>query len=196
MYLTHCFRTFCSKTKKLNYYTLLGVDKKASLSEIKSAYLEKAKKIHPDLNQGTAQDFQQLNEAYQTLKDENSRSLYDKTGLSMDEQSQSGYHAKHEFDEDEINEDDEMIKQFVKDQNDFYDANMTSTEVYPSLNISFERVAEFESQIKPYVLEYTQKKTCPKCNGDKKDPGVAQPVCENCMGQKYFELNDGKSTKL
>lgn len=42
---------FCSKKKKSDYYKLLGIEKSASMAEIKAAYLEKAKQIHPDLNQ-------------------------------------------------------------------------------------------------------------------------------------------------
>ena len=39
---------------KKNYYEILGVDKKASAEEIKSAYRKLAKQYHPDLHPGDA----------------------------------------------------------------------------------------------------------------------------------------------
>ena len=64
-----------------NYYNILGVDRHASLEEIKKAYVEKLKKYHPDIYEGDenfAQDkTAELNVIYQTLKDEQKRKSYD-----------------------------------------------------------------------------------------------------------------------
>jgi len=70
---------------------LLGVEKEATQAEIKTAYLNMAKIHHPDLNPSSAELFAQINQAYETLKNEKSRAIYDKTGMSTDEQNQAGY---------------------------------------------------------------------------------------------------------
>ena len=66
--------------EKKNYYEILGVDKKASADEIKSAYRKLAMKYHPDRNQGNeeaAEKFKEINEAHETLSDEQKRAAYD-----------------------------------------------------------------------------------------------------------------------
>lgn len=65
---------------KKNYYEILGVDKKATPDEIKSAYRKLAMKYHPDRNQGdaaAAEKFKEINEANETLSDEQKRAAYD-----------------------------------------------------------------------------------------------------------------------
>ena len=65
---------------KKNYYDILGVDKKASESDIKSAYRKLAMKYHPDRNQGNeeaAEKFKEINEAHETLSDSQKRAAYD-----------------------------------------------------------------------------------------------------------------------
>ena len=65
---------------KKNYYDILGVDKKATPDEIKSAYRKLAMKYHPDRNQGdevAAEKFKEVNEAHETLSDQQKRAAYD-----------------------------------------------------------------------------------------------------------------------
>ena len=65
---------------KKNYYDILGVDKKATPDEIKSAYRKLAMKYHPDRNQGdaaAAEKFKEINEANETLSDSQKRAAYD-----------------------------------------------------------------------------------------------------------------------
>ena len=68
---------------KTDFYEQLGVDRSASAADLKSAYRKLAKKYHPDVNPGDAaaeQKFKEVSEAYDVLKDDQSRAAYDQYG--------------------------------------------------------------------------------------------------------------------
>ena len=77
---------------KRDYYEVLGVDKNASDAEIKSAYRKLAKKYHPDINkeEGAAENFKEIGEAYSVLSDESKRKTYDQFGSAAFEQGGAG----------------------------------------------------------------------------------------------------------
>ena len=68
---------------KEDYYALLGVKKTAGDAELKSAYRKLAKQYHPDVNPGDSAaelKFKEVSEAYDILKDPQSRAAYDQFG--------------------------------------------------------------------------------------------------------------------
>ena len=67
----------------MDYYSILGVSKTATESEIKSAYRKLARKYHPDLNPNNKESerkFKEINEANEVLSDAEKRKKYDKFG--------------------------------------------------------------------------------------------------------------------
>lgn len=80
----------------MDLYIILGVQRAATLDDIKRAYKRLARKYHPDINPGdrnAAQHFHRISEAYETLSDPARRQRYDSgdPGPSTAEASTFGF---------------------------------------------------------------------------------------------------------
>ncbi len=70
-----------------DYYAVLGVSRGASTAEIEKAYRELARKYHPDMNpddSAAETKFQEVQRAYEVLKDPEKREMFDRYGSSFD----------------------------------------------------------------------------------------------------------------
>ncbi|GBG62665.1 hypothetical protein CBR_g31684 [Chara braunii] len=68
-------------------YEVLGVDKTATLAQIRKQYHRMALRLHPDKNPGdesAKQNFQTLQKVFSILGDEEKRKIYDETGSTDD----------------------------------------------------------------------------------------------------------------
>jgi curved DNA-binding protein len=93
-----------------NYYEVLGVPRNASNDEIKRAFRKLARQYHPDVNPGdkaAEEQFKDINEAYDTLSDDQKRSEYNrsllgasrrKSSKARDQVTANGTDPRPEFD--------------------------------------------------------------------------------------------------
>src|SRR5881397_3580182 len=79
-------------------YDVLGVSKNASAAEIKSAFRQQAKKLHPDANKHdpkAAARFAELNAAYEILGEADKRKAFDRG--EIDAEGKSRFHGFEGF---------------------------------------------------------------------------------------------------
>lgn len=67
---------------KVDYYAALEIERSATAEEIKKAYRRLARKYHPDVSEepDATERFKLIQAAYEVLKDEDKRRVYDETG--------------------------------------------------------------------------------------------------------------------
>src|SRR5712692_7429487 len=81
-------------SNSMDFYIVLGLERGATLNDIKRAYKRLARKHHPDINPGdrmAAAKFHQIAEAYETLSDPERRRRYDTTGTATNVDSGTTY---------------------------------------------------------------------------------------------------------
>lgn len=79
-------------TSKRDYYDILGLEKSATSTQIKSAYRKLALKWHPDRNKETNAEakFKEINEAYEILSNSKKKQTYDQFGHTAFDPSAGG----------------------------------------------------------------------------------------------------------
>lgn len=170
---------------KRDYYEVLGVDRGADDSAIKSAYRKLAKKYHPDVNPGDKEaekKFKEATEAYGVLSDPQKRKQYDQFGHAAFEQggggAGGGFGGFGGADMGDI---------FGDIFGDLFGGGgrrrpnngpMKGANLRASVRITFEE-AVFGCEKE---LELNLKDTCTTCNGTGAKPGTSPETCPKCHG--------------
>eukprot|EP01016_Furgasonia_blochmanni_P009914 TRINITY_DN14152_c0_g1_i3.p1 TRINITY_DN14152_c0_g1~~TRINITY_DN14152_c0_g1_i3.p1 ORF type:complete len:365 (+),score=11.45 TRINITY_DN14152_c0_g1_i3:206-1300(+) len=156
------------------------------MSEIKKVYYELAQKWHPDKNSNAhAKDvFAEIQEAYEVLSDEASRSVYDTFGTR-----ESFRAAGHRRSYDDHHRHKEEI--FV-DINSYFGAhhkkNLKGEDIKIEYEINFEEAALGGMK----TIEFTRKEYCDGCRGSRCRPGTAPSRCYTCGGRGHLQYRQGQ----
>eukprot|EP00747_Dinoflagellata_sp_TGD_P165484 gnl/TRDRNA2_/TRDRNA2_186803_c0_seq1.p1 gnl/TRDRNA2_/TRDRNA2_186803_c0~~gnl/TRDRNA2_/TRDRNA2_186803_c0_seq1.p1 ORF type:complete len:474 (+),score=76.38 gnl/TRDRNA2_/TRDRNA2_186803_c0_seq1:119-1540(+) len=156
-----------------NFYDILGVEKTASLHDIKSAYRNMVRKYHPDVNNATDAEatFRGILAAYDVLSDEQKRSLYDERGEDGVTDLEMGVGM--------AGMGLQMFERFWEQRGGFSGSGDVSKDVNKVVRIDFE-TAMFGATQK---LEVVRKRICRDCSGSTIKPGSATKICPVCAGR-------------
>ena len=181
-----------------NYYKLLGLSRDADVEEIKKRYRKLALKYHPDRNKGSKEaeeQFKQVTEAYEVLRDPEERSLYDRYGeQGIRGATGSGGMGGFDFGDPRM-----IFEQMFGDGGfsgfeDFFGASGARTQRASSGKGEGVRV-----QVSLTLLEVAHgtKKTlrvsilgeCEPCDGSGARPGTSPTICPVCggAGEQHYE---------
>lgn len=173
-----------------DYYTILGVDKKATKDDIKKAFRKLAHKYHPDKKGGDEARFKEASEAYAVLSDDKKRAEYDAYGRVFSGGAGSpGADAGFDFNdifhgfangggfEGGVNMDD-LFGGFA-DMFGGRGRQNRGRDISIDLELPFKE-AIFGSTRKILV---TKDSTCRKCSGNGAEPGTSTKTCPTCNGK-------------
>ncbi len=172
---------------KRDYYEILGVDKKASVDDMKSSYRKLAMQYHPDKNKApdAEEKFKEISEAYAVLSDDNKRQQYDQFGHSGIDQrySQDDIFRGVNF--------EDILRNIGIVWHNFrgggsggvsgggrYDGPTRGPDILYTLTIDLEDAANG----KVVVLDVPRTDVCSACNGSRAKPGTYPKECSICKG--------------
>ncbi|CAH9085532.1 unnamed protein product [Cuscuta epithymum] len=162
-----------AKMSSRDFYDVLGLNKNATASEIKKAYLGLAKQLHPDVNKDdpeAAKKFQEVQRAYEVLKDDEKRQTYDQVGHDAFNSAEENGGAGPGFPGSPGFED---MFNF-----DIFRPKMGGEDVKLSVELSFMEAVQGCNRSVTFQTELP----CGACGGSGVPPGTRPETCKRCRG--------------
>ena len=159
-----------------DYYEVLGVGREASPDDIRKAYRQLAREYHPDVNRAPEAEarFKEVQEAYDVLKDENKRQIYDRYGhAGLRQGFDPGFGGAN-----------------LGGLGDIFDAffgtatRRESRGAVPGHDLQTTITIEFAEAVKGVSkeIELTRLEPCGECRGTGAGPDTKSSVCSVCHG--------------
>ncbi len=176
--------------EKVDYYETLGVSREADGKELKSAFRKLAMKFHPDRNPDNAdaeQNFKELNEAYEVLKNSEKRAAYDRFGHAAFQNggNQGGFSGDFGSSMGDIFED------IFGDMMGGRRRSSGGRERGADLRYNMEVTLEEAFEGKTAQIDIPSAVSCDQCSGTGAKPGSSPSTCGTCGGNGRVRASQG-----
>jgi molecular chaperone DnaJ len=165
-----------------DYYEVLGIDRTAGEAEIKKAFRQLARELHPDVSEAPDADarFKEVVEAYEVLSKSETRQLYDRFGHAG---LRSGGYRPTAFDFGSLAD---IFSAFFGD--DVFGVatgprRARGADIAAEVAIELEEAATGITRAVPVQVATR----CAACGGDGVEPGTAVSTCAECGGSGHLQ---------
>jgi len=176
---------------KRDYYEVLGVNRGASDSELKTAYRKLALKFHPDRNPGdkeAEEQFKEAAEAYEVLHDPQKRQIYDQYGHQGLEGT--GFSGFGGF--------EDIFSSFGGIFEDLFGfggggGRRSRSHVQRGADLRYDLTLSFMDAAfgTETEIEVQKRVTCPECSGTGCESGTQPETCAHCQGAGQVSRTQG-----
>ena len=169
---------------KRDYYEVLGVPRDASESDLKAAFRNMARKLHPDVNSSpdAEEKFKEINEAYSVLSDPEKRAAYDRFG----HQGVKGFNGGGGFETVDFSDFADIFGDMFG-FGGFGGRSRTASRTSPrrGADLQYQIAISFKEAVfgAEKEIDVTKDETCGTCGGDGAKPGTSPKTCPECQGR-------------
>jgi molecular chaperone DnaJ len=176
-------------TEKRDYYEVLGIERTASIEDIKKSYRKLALKYHPDKNPGDSEaeeKFKEAAEAYGVLSDEEKRARYDRHG-------HQGLGGMGGFDPNQFADFGDILGDLFGFGDFFGATRRRSTRPARGNDLRYDLDLEFLDAAfgKEVSLTIPRAVTCETCHGTGAKKGTEPVTCAGCAGRGQIRYSQG-----
>jgi molecular chaperone DnaJ len=163
-------------SSKRDYYEVLGVDKNATVDEVRKAYRKLARQYHPDVNQDdheAEEKFKEINEAQEVLCDLDRKAHYDRFG----------HQAPGGMGGDTAGGFGDLFNMFFNQGGGFgTDQRQDSGRDGKDLRIDLEITLDEAAVGVEKTVHISRQEQCDACRGSGSRPGTSPQRCTACNG--------------
>lgn len=161
-----------------DYYEVLGVNRGASPDDIKSAFRQLARKLHPDVNKehDAEERFKEINEAYAVLSDTEKKAVYDRYGHA----GLNGMGGAPDFSTIDFSD---IFEEFFGFGGGGRRRSRNQPRRGADLNLAITLTFEEAVFGVDKEIEFTRDEMCTTCRGSGAQPGTSPTRCTTCEGR-------------
>jgi molecular chaperone DnaJ len=176
-------RLRCEGVRLADYYDLLGINRQANQDEVKRAYRQLARKLHPDVNDDphAEERFKEITKAYSVLSDPEKRQRYDLGGEAA---VNGGAASADPFGFASFDSFADMMDAFFGSGDPFQARSRPRSRARRGGDLAMRVTIEFTDAVFGATKEVKVRSAgpCERCGGNGAEPGTEPTTCARCGG--------------